>query len=913
MLSTAPAVTRLALALALALAANAADAAALARGIPAGFEDLAEGQVEQLDLQLWGRSAGLVPVLVTLDTVQIQEPAHVLEALELSPQAQAALLPALSAPLPRNGHLACRHGGADAGCGYLDPPADTAAVHAIYDEGEGALHLFVARQWLPAQRIASRFLQTTAASENAFLHQHVINAGGGPGTRALAMQGMGTRGLFEGGHVAANWNFSQQHQRGQRGRQAFEMDNAYYRHDLDRRHYLQAGRMDRRNLSSPLGGVFGFGMLPLDRFDGLRVGSSQAYVDVDAAVQASPLTVLLARDARVDAFDGGRLLQTYYLPAGINELDTRSFPFGNYGVTLRIYEEGVLVRSEDAPFDKRGEGADDSTQWFLQAGRRAERGDRSDRHPAQGPAAMAGMRLPLGRDMTVTAGAVDMATGHYAEVRLDLRRHFATQELRGGFSGMRGSDGSRGTQSQLSYRRKASWNVHHQQLRGGVCLPGDWRDGPGCSDALSASMALPIGGGSVFLSHTRRQTWRTDAGLWAGLDELVGIPGLPPVGPGSAGGEARRSRTWQGSYSRVDRWHEFSAAQRIGLWHQRDDSASGVRGVRGDRGIFINLSLTRLQRSDRATSQRRYGVDLRQPAHQPPQLNYSAGQTLRQEHDDQFREISADVRGNNAARYSAGINAQLHDHAGRTSASVNHYQQPGRRDMAYSLNHNAAFAVGPGGFYWGDGGADAGLAVKVDSSEDVDLSGVAAELQVSGLRRQRLRLGERRLLPVPAYQLHRAELQDASSMDSIAAVRVGATSATRSLFLSPGRLLTLAVPVEVTYTFIGHAQDLAGVPVSAARVLNAPVPATEANGGFVADFPRREQMLYLLQGNQLLYCPLQVRERRMAVLMVGAVQCQPLPVTQLPAAVREQARVTRLLQERALIPSGQTAQRGERP
>lgn len=150
-------------------------------------------------------------------------------------------------------------------------------------------------------------------------------------------------------------------------------------------------------------------------------------------------------------------------------------------------------------------------------------------------------------------------------------------------------------------------------------------------------------------------------------------------------------------------------------------------------------------------------------------------------------------------------------------------------------------------------------------------------------------------------------------MNSTAAVRVGATPAARSLFLSPGRLLTLAVPIEVTYTFIGHAQDLAGVPVSAARVLNAPVPATEANGGFVADFPRREQTLYLLQGSQLLYCPLQVRERRMAVLMVGAVQCQSLAVTQLPADIREQARVTRLLQERALLPPGQTAQRGVLP
>ena len=121
----------------------------------------------------------------------------------------------------------------------------------------------------------------------------------------------------------------------------------------------------------------------------------------------------------------------------------------------------------------------------------------------------------------------------------------------------------------------------------------------------------------------------------------------------------------------------------------------------------------------------------------------------------------------------------------------------------------------------------------------------------------------------------------------------------------------MAVPIEVTYTFIGHAQDPAGLPVSAARILNAPVPATERNGGFVLDFRRREQVLYLLQGSRLLHCPLQVREQRLAVLMVGTVQCQPLDVAQLPADIRQQARVAQLLRERALVRPGRAAQRGQ--
>ncbi|WMR44923.1 TcfC E-set like domain-containing protein, partial [Stenotrophomonas maltophilia] len=336
----APAVTRLAVALALAMAAPLV----AAHGVPAGFEDLVEGQTEQLDIQLFGRSAGLSPVRVTLEHVQLEDPARVLQALDLPAEAQAALLPALSQPLPRNSHLACRFGGATAGCGYLDPPEDPTAARALYDEGEGAVRLFVARQWIPGEPAAERYHKVTANAENAFLHQQTLNVSGGRDYQALSARGVGTLGLFDRGHLSADWYYTQQRYRSRGGDDDFQFDNVYYRHDLGQAHYLQAGRMDRRNLSSPQGGTFSFSMLPLDRFQGARVGTTQAYVDTDAAVQATPLTVLLARDARVDVFDGERLLQTFYLQAGINQIDTRNFPFGNYLVRMRIYEDGVLVR-----------------------------------------------------------------------------------------------------------------------------------------------------------------------------------------------------------------------------------------------------------------------------------------------------------------------------------------------------------------------------------------------------------------------------------------------------------------------------------------------------------------------------------------------------------------------------------------
>lgn len=907
MKAPAPALTRLAVALALSLATPLV----AARGVPVGFEDLVAGQTEQLDVRLFGRTAGLSPVRVTLESVQLEDPARVLEALDLSPEAQAALLPALSEPLPRNSHLACRYGGGSAGCGYLDPPEDPNTVRALYDEGEGAVRLFVARQWISAEPAADRFHQVSSNAENAFLHQQTVNFSGGRGYQALTAQGAGALGVLQRGHIAVDWNFNSQQYRGSRRRQDFQFDNAYYRHDLGQQHYLQAGRMDRRNLSSPQGGTFSFSLLPMDRFAGLRVGTTQAYVDAEAAVQALPLTVLLARDARVDAFDGERLLQTFYLQAGINQLDTRRFPFGSYSVTLRIYEDGVLVRSEEAPFDKGGDWTNSSVQWFLQGGRRNER--RSDRFDGE-MAAMAGLRLPLGRDAAVTAGVADLGGVSYGELRVDLRHAFATQDIRATFSGLQGSDGSTGQQHQVSYRRRASWNLYQQRMRGKACqFEDDARDRLGCADSLSASMALPLAGGSAYVAYTRRQTWSRGRLLGGDVDDpLAGLDPLLPPWEQRYSREPSLTRTWQASYNRVQRWQEFSISTRVGVWQQQ--SHSSLRDGR-DRGIFLNLSLTRLQRGDRGTSQRRYSLDVRQPQHARPEINYSAGQTLRQDVEAQYREATVDLRGNNSDRYSAALSAQLQNSIGHTGGTVAHYQQRGRAEMAYSATHSSGLALGRHGFYWGGGlGAEAGLAVQVDDTDDLELTGVAAELQVGGLRRQRLALGERRLLPLPAYQSHRAEVQDASALNSDAAIRVTGVGGSRPVFLSPGRLVQMPVPIEVTYTFIGNARDIAGLPLGGARILNAPVPGTGSNGGFVADFPRRERTLYLLQEDRLLQCPLQVRERRSVVMLVGTVQCEPLGVAQLPAEIRQQARVTRLLQEQALLAATpQTASAGGTP
>ena len=866
----APALVRLAVALALLLAALAAQASP----VPAGFEDLVTGQRERLDVRAFGRSAGLWPAWVTLDHIQLEDPAPVLAALGLSLSAQQALLPALSAPLPRDSHLACVHAQPQPGCGWRAPSEDLNHVHAIFDEGDSALLLFPALRWLPRGQAASDGLHAPSEqAENALLHQQGLTLSGDGRAYAFNAHGNAALGVLRSGHVGGSWNYARHAWPGQPGRDRFQVDDLYYRHDLARRHYLQVGRMDRRNLASPQGGQFGLGLLPLERFDGVRVGTTQAYVDVDAGAGNAPLTVLLSRPARVDAFDGDRLLQTFYLPPGVSDLDTRRFPAGSYDVTLRIHEDGRLVRSETQPFARGQDWGQPGLQWFVQGGRQ--------RAPASDFASstfQAGLRLPLARQLGMSLGVARIDERRHAELRTGVRHRLGAHDLQAEIGVIAGSDGSRGDQQQLSVRNRASWNLYRQRMRGarsGVQTASD-RDRPGCADAVTASLSLPLAGGSLYLGHTRRRS---------GMTERPGVPAaLAPT-----------SRSVQASFSHTRQWRGMSVSARFGVWRQA--------GPHHDQGAQLVLTLSRLRHAASGSLLRRVGIDVRQRRHDDPERSLRLAQSWRQEQDGSAREAGAELSAQDTGAADVLLALRSDTPLGHTAAALSHQWRP--HATAYSLSHGSALALSPRGLFWGSAsGADAGVAVSVAQADAAALEGAAAEVQAGAQRRQVLRFGQRRLLPLPGYQRHRVDVHDAAAHLQDADVRVARPGTAHRPFLLPGRVIALPVGVEATYAYIGSARDAAGSALVGARILNAALPPLGQDGGFIAEFAQRQQALYLLLHGQLLHCPLQVREQRSVVLLVGQVACAPLARDALPAAISGQPRVRRLLDEAPPIALG---------
>lgn len=893
-------------ALALAIACLLPVPAMAGGGVPEGFEELVQGQREQVEVRLFDRSAGIWPALIDLTSVQLERPEALLAALGLSGEAQAALAASLGQSLPRNSHLACPAGPRRSGCGHLQPLADPGSVQLIYDESAGVVHLFVAPQWLPVEGAApARHHQPSARAENALIHQQTVNASGSDGSHNLTAQGHTVLGAFDRGHVAADWTFVAQRDRWQGTRTRLQTHSIYYRHDLGAEHHVQVGRMDRSTLVGDRGGDFALSMLPLDRMVGVRVGTTQAYLSDAAAEQGSPVTVLLGRNARVDVFDGDRLLETAYMEAGINRLDTRRLPSGSYVLSLRIYEDGVLTRTEQVPFSKSGAGFGSRPEWFVQSGRRSE----PHRYRGEAvPVTQIGARLPMGAHAATTLGLAQVDDTAYGEARLDLRGRIGPMTLEGGLATLHGSDGTHGSEQRLSLRQGASLNVLRQKRHGATCQnrPAVY-ESLGCLDSTSVYVSAPIAGGSGHLGFTERQSRSL---LFGGGGQPLPWA-LSPVPPRPDEPASQQVRQWQLSFNRSWFRGDHSVTLSSGLWHN-----TVARSSQRDRGIYASLAFARTQRTAVDSRARRVALDARLPQQRENDYGISLSETLRREGAGQHTELALQGRARPQGEQSVGFSVHADNRTG--SHGLNVAWERGRHGevFSYGLNHSSSLTLSRHGLHWGMAGAagaggDAALLFDVGRIDG--LSGSAVDVQLHGRRRETLRSGQRLVLPVRGYNLQQAELLDSGHPADAVAIRVANPGPIAPVFLPPGKLMNVPVALETTFTYIGNAFDGAGASLDGARVLNVPRTSLGQDGGFLVESPEKLQALYLMRRDQLLSCPFERQDARSVAVLVGDIRCNPLALSQLPAPIRQQVHVQRLLRDHELPAAPQRVSAGDRP
>ncbi|MGF6418143.1 hypothetical protein ABH900_001622 [Stenotrophomonas sp. AN71] len=889
---------------------GAALAAPLAGGapmVPPGFEALLEGQLEQVEVVLYGRSLGAHAATVSLDSVRFEEPdvlaAAILEAAPAAdlPVLKDAMVEALAVKLPRNGNLAC--GGIVAeGCGHVD--TDRAAI--IYDESRGAVQLFLARDWVARLDVPTqRFEQVNREAVNALVHRQYINFSLGDEYRNVAVQGTGALGIGRSGFAAAQWSYARAANR-EESQSAFRFDNLYYRQDLGQMHYAQAGRMDQRDLSSPLGGNFGFSMLPLPRFDGVRFGSTQAYYRLDDSGNATPVTLLLSRDARVDVLRGNELLGSQYFSAGVQTVHSESFPNGSYPLTLRIYENGVLAREETTPFSKTGSVlGNGELQWFVQGGQVVmddwSRGPGDDWNRRS--AVQAGARRGVGANVYLTAGAAALGGKLYGETKLEWQHAFTAGVLSATLSYLASNDGSRGDSQLISFNNGISWNLYRYSMRGQVCgeanaFPGD----VGCYDSINASVSFMLGKWSVLAGYNYNSARSRPL-----FEQPVLNPFAPPVPmlPGSSRLRPSVTRALQLGLSRSFTVRGANIGARLGAYRNQNEGNLSLR----DTGVYAGITISHASQPptpDGRSSFTSAQADVRTSRDNETEMSYSASYR-RIWQNGSYRELGAGFSGYRDDGYSGSVSGRVDSRYGDLDATLYSAYRRGGDGQNTNLagNYASAFAIGASGFYWGadsGGGTPAGaIAVKVADNDDA-LEELAAQVSADAVQPFKLGFGQSALVPMEGYRRSFAEVSDAVSNHASASVSVAAGGGAANYFLSPGKLVLKQVQSQATFTYVGRALDTQGNALGGAVVLNALVPNLDEQGGFVLDAPVKLDTLYLLHEGRVFACALQVTSRRDVVQLVGQLHCSSVTASALPAQIRSLPRVVRLLD----VP-GQTA------
>jgi outer membrane usher protein FimD/PapC len=870
--------------------------------VPHGFEELAQGQQLWVDVSLYGKSLGLYEANINLEQVVFIKPAELAEAVKQQfnddPALSAQLIAALTQPLPRNGNLACSSNGNAPSCDYLE----TQTVGIIYDENNTRVNLFLDRQYLPQKAAGSGFYQATTESENALVHQQNLNFVADEQFQSLSMQGNGSLGVTENGYLNADWAYQGQRYR-QASHQQIDVNNAYFRQDWRKSLYLQGGMMDSRDIFSNAGGNINLSQLPIGKIRGLRAGSTMAWINQAQVSKGTPVSVFLSRSARIDAYRDGQLLSSFYLNAGAQELDTRTFPNGSYTVTLRVYEDNQLVRTQTVPYTNIGVAPLHTFQWFLQTGieedNDTQRTD-SDRRVVQG-----GLRLPLTDTLSLTAGAALLSKIHYWEGAADWSHGFNTGPLDGiltaRVSYLTGSDGARGGIQQLNYNDGFSLSFYRSAMSAADCnTQGDNASFSGCYQSTNLMLSLPleqwfVNVGYSVNSNEGRYRYRRELSD-SDRHRQEGAPWEQVYATRSS------SHTWQFGVSRSFTVNDINVNTGLNAFMRND---SGQQGT--DKGGYFTVSLSFSGRSGGSTtnSNTSLGASYQNSQRGKGQLSYNANYSRYTDESGQ-NELGASIYGVNSQTLNATTYARSSGQYGNGSFAVSdaYDQADNRHRLSGSGSFSSSLLVDRTGLYWGrwgDGRPASAITVGVDGGEENRTALV--NVSIDGAGQADVRSNSRALFTVPGYQPTTFDINESLSSPAGISSEIRRGAGTRTAFMVPGKVLRRDIEVTSRYTWLGKITDEQQHPLEGAIPLNVLSWAPLGEGGFSFETTQLLKNLYVMKGNAFWQCDMKVKTVRDVVRWVGTVRCLSTELANLPGVEQRQVELMTAGRGRNVMPT----------
>lgn len=849
--------------------------------VPAGFEIIASGMEERVEVVVAGKSIGLFDAVVSLDTVKFIQPQSILNAIPLTVDKASAdyqtLLQQLSLPLKRNGAMACSNGQEASTCSGIK----SEGVDAIYDDAQGSVTLYLRKDWLPVDNRQAMFLAAdTHDVTNAFIHQQDLNVMVQQDYSSMYLQGAGAQGVTENSYIGFDWSLTAT-QNDDDNERSTDINNLYYRYDLARRNYLQLGRMDNRTLFSMQGGNFNYSFLPLGAIDGLRLGSTMSYLNRERASQGTPVVIMLSRSARIDAYRNNQLLSSFYLPAGNQEIDTSSFPNGSYNIELRIYESNQWVRTEVSPFVKTGGMTDGRIHWFVQGGRI------SDADEEGGDVYQAGFRVPLFDVADLTLGGALIDSQVSAEEGIQISPDFGLLGNPVLNTNLYHSEGGgRGDSEQFSWS-KANWpsfNVYRYSSKGPQCEESQYDTNSysqlACYENINATMTVSLFSWAATLGYMRTENY-SDSSTWQSAKSFSDNVLTQTTGNAV-------SKTWQLSASRVWGISDWILNSTLGIFKRDDDGYDS-----SDNGFYLSFSFNRAptQNADYRSESTRLSADYRHNDKSPSQTNYRIGHDWYWD-DTSHRELSVEAGGINSDTYDASVSGRINGNYGNLTGTLSDSYDTEQSDhtTAFTGSYSSSLALSREGIDWGGSGYGEPSAAVLVSVEDVAAEGEeeAARLdaQVGGSRAVSLSAGDSSLFPLMAYEPMNVDVKETKVTSQGGMTSIISGAGKNHVMLLPGKMRVQKVSIEQRFGYTGRLllPDTAhDAPIIG---LNSRMLILSEDGGFTAEMTSQGKWLYLLSGRDFYQCPLVVKKLRNVVRYVGKSTCQQVAIDALPQDIR---------------------------
>ena len=852
-------------------------------GLPKEFETLWKGQEEIVEVRLYGRSLGLFTLKVTPDDITVLEPEKLLTAANIKKTYHTELLPLLKSPLARNGHRTCTTDDDSAECSFIRRSRFT----VIYDESNGQLNIFPGKNTLGEHEEDDGYWLPTPDTSRSFIHSQALNLANSKNTRALSLTGAGALGVTANSYVIADWLLNWQHYENQAGNRAINtaVNNAYYRTDIARRYYLQTGRMDNSDLARADGGSFSFNLLPLPRIEGARAGTTQAYFRDRSKVVATPVTLLLSRFSRVEAWRDNQLLGTWYLDAGVQEMDTRNLPDGSYQLELRIFEQDQFIKTEYFPFTQNSltEG---ERQWdlFLQGGRLQDPSDGQNRADTGKTIISEGIRIPLWRSLSAVQGASFYNSTGFYELGVKWSGALLSGTVSINASRLWGGAGSRGDSETLSWSRGFSVSLYHHRKMLNACKSSYVEGWGGCSETYSASVSAPLLGWQTSLGYSARRNEFRNATFYTS-----------EVASQYAPAESRQghSRGWQVNASRSLSYLDISLIPSVGIY--RSHSVSNGRQRPTDAGMFANLSLSLNQPISPLDSHNiRAGYNLQRSQQGGNRDALWMDSQWTRQTEASYREIDTYLSGSNKGT-EAVVKARDNNRFGDLNGSLSASQEKGGGDLYHSasLTWNSSLAVNNEGIFWG--GAAHGVTRMAGSTIGVHSS--ESDIPVVSLRggngiKMALSGGQRAFIPLNALAPTGISIEGAEQ----GPVNVQLSgNGDNEVFLTPGHIYPRLITAESTLTWAGRALIAAHEPLAGAVILNTGRDEVGEDGGFSAEMPANEKTIYLMKNKRLYSCPVRALRRKASLVQVGEVICTEIDADLIPEEIVKRSGMPGLL------------------